>query len=239
MIRTRDAIAFTRGDGEYRRGQSRAAGFPNQIGVREVRPSRGVLQREDAHAGALPGLHSCRGIFDDEGLRGFDRVALAQQKSQPPQSRDETVGRRLAMLDVFGGDDIEEQIANTGAAQNHFGLIAQRAGHEHQGEARRALAHELGRARIHHIAIANHFLVDRGLARDQVLDVRRARILADFLEHGLEAVVVVESNQARKILLARKLDAFGAQRLGKTDEMKRLGIGQRAVEVEKESCESC
>ena len=93
--------------------------------------ARGVIQREDAHAGSFTSQHSRWSIFDDEGLCGFDRVALAEQKTQPPQRRDEAVGLGLAMLDVFGRDDVEEQIANAGAAQNHLRLVAQRAGNDH------------------------------------------------------------------------------------------------------------
>jgi hypothetical protein len=44
--------------------------------------------------------------------------------------------------------------------------------------------------------------------------MRRARVPAVFLEYGREAVVIVVSDQAREIFLARKLDAVGPQNFG-------------------------
>ena len=107
-------------------------------------------------------------MTSDFGRR--DRIALAKQKTQSAQRRDESVGLGLAVLDILSRDDIDKQIAQTGAAQNHLGLGAQRARDDHQRKSRRALAHEIGRARIHHVAIANHVLVTRGFARDQRID---------------------------------------------------------------------
>ena len=61
--------------------------------------------------------------------------------------------------------------------------------------------------------------------------MRRARILAVFLEHGFETVVIVEADQARVIILARQLDTLGPQSLPERIEVERFGFGQRAVEV--------
>src|ERR1700683_5420381 len=113
------------------------------------------------------------------------------------------------MLDVFGGDDIHEELAQGGALQNHLDLHEEGPGDEHQRESRGALTDEIRGARIHNIAVANHRLISYGLALDEFRDVRRARILAILTTHRGEAIVIVETDQSRKIFLARKLDTLG------------------------------
>ena len=100
-----------------------------------------------------------------------DRIATAEDNSKPAKRRDETVGLGLAALDVLRGDNVEKQLAESGAAKNRFGLGAQRAGRDHQRKPMRAFARELLGARVENLAIRKHRLIDRGLARNQACDV--------------------------------------------------------------------
>ena len=142
------------------------------------------------------------------------------------------VGLGLAALDVFRRDNVEKQLAQSGAAKNRFGLGAQRAGRDHQRKSMRAIAHELLRARVENLALRNHRLIDDGLARNQIRDVIVARILAILAQHGREAIAIVKSNQPRGVIVKTNLDPVGTQNLVESRKMQRLGIDERPVEIE-------
>src|SRR5208282_3416576 len=152
-----------------------------------------------------------------------------------PESRDKTVGLGLAALDVLRGDNIEKQLAKSGAPKNRFGLGAQCAGHDHQRKSSRAVAHELRRAGVENFALSNLRLIDGGLARDQTRDALLARIFPILAQHGREAIVIVKSNQPRGVFVERNFDPLGTQNVIKRREMQRLSIDQRPIKIEQNS----
>ena len=94
--------------------------FANEIGARQFRVAHAGRQRENAHAGAFRSLDTQRRVLDRERLGRHDRIALAQQKTQPAQRHGESVGLGLAALDILRRDDIDEQIAQTRRGAKSF-----------------------------------------------------------------------------------------------------------------------
>src|ERR1019366_9383704 len=171
-------------------------------------------------------------VLDHDAFVSPDRIAMPEDKSKPPKRRDESVGRRLAALDVLRRDNVEKQLAQSGAAKNRFGLGAQRAGRDHQRKSSRAFAHELLRARVENLAIRNHRLIDHGFARHQARDMFLARVHPILAQHRGETIVIVKSNQPREIFVTWDFDPFGTQDFVEGREMQRLSINERPVEIE-------
>src|ERR1019366_7628177 len=161
-----------------------------------------------------------------------DRIATAEDKSKPAKRRDETVGLGLAVRNVLRRDNIEKHLAKPGAAKNRFGLGAQRAGRDHQRKPLRAFARELLGARVENLALRNHRLIDRGLARDQARDMFLACVLAILAQDRGETIVIVESNQPREVFVTWDFDCFGADNFVEGREMQRLGVDEGPVEIE-------
>src|SRR5208282_501341 len=177
-------------------------------------------------------LDSGPGVLDRNAFVGQHRIALPQQTSKPAKSRDETVGLRLAARDVLRRDNVEKQLAESGAVKNRFGLGAQRAGRDHQRKPLRAFARELLGARVENLAFRNRRLIDRGLARDQARDMFLACVLAILAQDRSETIVIVESNQPCEVFVTWDFDSFGADNFVEGREMDGLGIDEGPVEIE-------
>src|ERR1017187_1812501 len=171
-------------------------------------------------------------VLDHNAFLRPDRIAMAEDKSKPPKRRDETVRLGLAALDVLRGDNVEKQLAKSGAAKNRFGLGAQRAGRDHQRKPLRAFARELLGARVQNLAIRNHRLIDRGFLRDQARDMFLACVLAIRAQDRSETIVIVKSNQPREVFVTWDFDSFGTQNFVEGREMQRLGVDEGPVEIE-------
>src|SRR5208282_3950410 len=170
-------------------------------------------------------------VLDRNAFVGQHRIALPQQTSKPAKSRDETVGLRLAARDVLRRDNVEKQLAESGAVKNRFGLGAQRAGRDHQRKPLRAIARELLGARVENLAIRNHRLIDGGFARDQSRDVLRACVLAILAQDRGETVAIIESDQPREVFVTSDFESFGPDNFVEGREMQRLGVDEGPVEI--------
>jgi propanol-preferring alcohol dehydrogenase len=136
------------------------------------------------------------------------------------------------MLDVFGGDNVGEQFAHAGGFQDDFRFDAQGSGRDDQREPLGAPAHESGRAGVRHVAIGDHPLIDSCLPLDHRGERGFAGIFPAFLQDRGKAVAIVEPDKVAEVVAAVEFDTFGAEHEGEGFEMKRLGIGERAVEIE-------
>ena len=72
----------------------------------------------------------------------------------------------------------------------------------------------------------------RGLARDERGEHAVGRGAAVFAQHRGEAVAIVEADKPAEIFGAVEFDSLGAEHAGEGLEVERLGVGERAVEVE-------
>src|ERR1700685_2640287 len=177
-------------------------------------------------------LNPGRRVLDHQAFVCQHRIALPQQITDPAERRDKPVRLGLTALDVVGRDNVEKQIAKSRAPKNRLSLDTQRAGRDHQGKSIRTIAHKLLRPGIEHVALGDSRLIDSSLARDQLRDMRLARILAILAQNGREAIVIIEPNQPCRVILKPNLDPVSTQNLVESGEMQRLSINQRPVKIE-------
>ena len=148
-----------------------------------------------------------------------------------PQRHEKGIGRGFAALHILRADDIDEQLAKTGAAQDRFSLDAQGAGGQHQGKSACTCAHEVLGGGIKEILAVDQLHVARGLARDQFVD-KCGTAGAPMLAHDhAEAFAIRVANQALEIILPAQFDSLTGQYFAKTLKVQRLGVDQGAVEI--------
>src|SRR5260370_616602 len=171
-------------------------------------------------------------VLDHQAFLGQHRIALAENKSDSPERRDKAVGFRLAVRDIFSRDDIEKQAAQFRAPEYCFGFGAQCPGRDHQRKSIRAVAHETLRARIYDVALGEHRAVNHALPRDQAGEMRFVHVFVMPAQYLREAIVIVESNQPRKVVAAHDLDFLFNQSFVEGRKMQYLGFGSRSIEIE-------
>ena len=191
-----------------------------------------MAERQHLHTRAMRRVNPSLRVLDHQAFVGQHRVALPQQITDTPECCDEPVGLGFAMLDILGCDNVKKQIAKSTAAQNRFGLGAQRAGRDHQRKPMRTIAHKFLSAGIQHISLCNHGLVHDRLARNQIRDMLLVRSVAILAQYRREAIAIVQSNQPRNVIIKTNLDPIVTQNLVERRKMQRLSINQRPIQIE-------